>query len=63
MKAIVKRLVKHIFLDITLEPGEEIEVDDEETLLGNVQIIGPEKYDEMYISLEDIELVKEAEKA
>lgn len=59
MKAIVKRPVKHMFLDLSLEPGDEIEVDEEVTPLGNVQIIGPEKYDEIYISLEDIELVKE----
>lgn len=62
MKAIVKRPVKHMFLDLSLEPGDEIEVDEEVTPLGNVQIIGPEKYDEIYISLDDIELVKEAKR-
>ncbi|MNJ61674.1 hypothetical protein D3C77_574780 [compost metagenome] len=60
MKAIVKRPLTHMMSPhLTLEPGEEIEVDEEVTPLGNVQIIGPEKYDEIYISLEDIELVKE----
>ncbi|MDU5945484.1 hypothetical protein GNQ08_27100 [Paenibacillus macerans] len=58
MEAIVNKPLKHFFMDVYLDPGTEIEVEEEETELGNVQIIAPEEYAEMYIPLSCIDLVK-----
>ncbi|MCM3704057.1 hypothetical protein [Paenibacillus macerans] len=60
MKARVNKPMKHSFMDIHLPLGMELEVDGRKTILGMVKIILPEEYADMYISVDDIDLVKEA---
>ena len=59
MKAIVNKPLKHMFINLDITEGTEIEVEDEVTPRGLVQITGPKKYAEFYISVEDIDRVEE----
>ncbi|MBD7967734.1 hypothetical protein [Paenibacillus gallinarum] len=58
MKATVNKPLKHMFMGIEIAPGTEIEVEDEITPRGMTQIISPEEYAEIFISVEDIDYVR-----
>lgn len=60
MKVVVNKSLDHMFMDISLKPGTELLVDKEVTPRGMIQIISPEEYAEIYVSLDDVDLVKEA---
>lgn len=54
----VNKPLDHLFMDISLEPGTELVVENEVTPRGMAQIISPIEYSDMYISVDDIDLVK-----
>lgn len=59
MKAIVNKPLTHMLFNLDIAEGTEIEVEDEVTLGGMVQITGPKEYAEIFISTNDIDRVEE----